>query len=457
MRKKQLKEIDARKSRYVFVRDTKSEKEKNKDISKKKRSSEQPLSKEVTKVPKLKKDTLVSEMLTELVLASDASDENEKENEKLVIASSSRTRNNQFREPFQDEIQDIFDNNDLYNIRDVELVDDLDNDDDNANSNDYDVDSDDEDVNSEDDDADSDDKGNEESDNEGLFTAPNFEDDGNNYESIELDNSLDTEIILWLFKFQQRYRVSDMVLEALIKFLSNTLNLIDDIRFRNFPVSLFLVKKKLRLFQPKLRISVCTKCHKLYNSKAITNYKENDKLAIMHCNYEEFPNNTITPNKKLCNNELTILKKNKNKMVAIPRMLYPKPSIKQQLSIMYQRPDFERMLKLSGTRNYNDTYYADIYDGNVWKTFPFDGSRFFSPETASSNLGLLINLNWFQLFKYTQHSTGTIYVSIYNLPHIERNKPENILYLGFLLRPKEVALEKINHYLFLIVDELKEL
>ena len=451
-RKKQLKEIEARQFRYVSVRDTKREKEKNKDASKKKkRSSKQLLLKEGTKVLKLKKDTSVSEMLTELALASDTSDENEK----LIIASSSRTRDDQFREPPQDEIPDMFDDDFLYNIRDVELVDDLDDDDDNTDSDD-DVDSDDEDVDSDDDDADSDDEGNGESDNEGLFTAPNFDDD-NNYESIELDDSLDTEIILWLFKFQQRYRVSDMALEALIKFLSNTLKLIDDMRFQEFPVSIFLAKKKLGIFQPKLRMVACTNCHKLYDSKIVTNYKVNNKLAVMHCSYEEFPNNPIPANKKLCNNELTIIKKNKNKTVAIPRMLYPKPSIKQQLSNMYQRPDFERMLKLSGVRNYNNTYYADIYDGNVWKTFPFDGSRFFSPETASTNLGLLINLDWFQPFKYTQHSTGAIYASICNLPRAERNKPENILYLGFLPGPKEVGLEKINHYLAPIVDELKEL
>src|SRR5919108_3861567 len=248
-----------------------------------------------------------------------------------------------------------------------------------------------------------------------------------------------------------------MALKALIKFLSNTLKLIDDMRFQEFSVSIFLAKKKLGIFQPKLRMVACTNCHKLYDSKIVTNYKVNNKLAVMHCSYEEFPNNPIPANKKLYNNELTIIKKNKNKTIAIPRMLYLKPNIKQQLSNMYQRPDFERMLKLSGIRNYNNTYYADIYDGNVWKTFPFDGSRFFSPETASTNLGLLINLDWFQPFKYTQHSTGAIYASICNLPRSERNKPENILYLGFLPGPKEVGLEKINHYLAPIVDELKKL
>src|SRR3954447_9359924 len=82
---------------------------------------------------------------------------------------------------------------------------------------------------------------------------------------------------------------------------------------------------------------------------------------------------------------------------------------------------------------------------------------FFTIETATTHLGLLINLDWFQPFTYTQHSTGAIYASICNLPRSERNKPENIMYLGFLLGPKEVGLERINHYLAPIVDELLEL
>src|SRR5256886_8607989 len=124
--------------------------------------------------------------------------------------------------------------------------------------------------------------------------------------------------------------------------------------------------------------------------------------------------------------------------------------------MLYQRPNFERMLKSSGIRKEN--IYSDIYDGKVWKTFPSsDGSPFFTPETATTHLGLFFNLDWFQPFVYTQHSTGAVYASICNLPRSERNKPKNIIYLGFLPGPKEVGLERINHYLAPIVDEFLEL
>ena len=125
--------------------------------------------------------------------------------------------------------------------------------------------------------------------------------------------------------------------------------------------------------------------------------------------------------------------------------------------MFYQRPGFEDMLRMSGSQRSNPNAYSDIYDGRVWQTFPFDGSKFFTTETAVTHLGLLFNLDWFQPFTYTQHSTGALYASICNLPRSERNKPENIIYLGFLPRPKEVGLERINHYLAPIVNEFLEL
>ncbi|PKY56565.1 hypothetical protein RhiirA4_476956 [Rhizophagus irregularis] len=183
----------------------------------------------------------------------------------------------------------------------------------------------------------------------------------------------------------------------------------------------------LNIFQPKMQLAACNKCHKLHNVKNIVEYKKEGKAAIANCLHEEFPNNPVSSRRKM------------EQLLYPVCMLYPKPSIRQQLSILYQRPGFENMLKLSGVQREEDNIYSDIYDGKIWKTFPFDGSTFFTPETATTNLGLLFNLDWFQPFTYTQHSTGAIYASICNLPRSERNKPENIIYLGFLPGPKEYS------------------
>ncbi|CAB5391212.1 unnamed protein product [Rhizophagus irregularis] len=182
-----------------------------------------------------------------------------------------------------------------------------------------------------------------------------------------------------------------------------------------------------------MQLAVCNNCHKMHNIKDIIAYKKEEKVAIKNCLHEEFPNNPIPSRRNQCNNLLTILKKSKRETIAVPCMLFSKPNIRQQLSMLCQRPDFENMLKLSGVQRKEVNIYSDIYDD------------------------LLFNLDWFQPFIYTQHSTGAIYASICNLPRSERNKPENIIYLGFLPDPKEVGLDCINHYLAPIVDELLEL
>jgi hypothetical protein len=97
---------------------------------------------------------------------------------------------------------------------------------------------------------------------------------------------------------------------------------------------------------------------------------------------------------------------------------------------------------------------ADIFDGKIWKNFPSESSPFFTPETADSHLGIMINLDWFQPFESSVYSCGAIYGVICNLLREVRFKKENMLTLGLLPGPNEVKLHKINHYLSPIVDEL---
>ena len=50
-------------------------------------------------------------------------------------------------------------------------------------------------------------------------------------------------------------------------------------------------------------------------------------------------------------------------------------------------------------RHVDENTFADIYDREIWKTFHgLEGSLFFMPEFADTNLGIIINLDWFQPF-----------------------------------------------------------
>ena len=105
--------------------------------------------------------------------------------------------------------------------------------------------------------------------------------------------------------------------------------------------------------------------------------------------------------------------------------------------------------------------YWPIYDGRVWKTFKGTNDEtspnFFRPEVADSHLGLMLNLDWFQPFDGTSHSTGVLYAAICNLPRDIWFKCENLLIISILPEPNEVNLHKINYYLTPMVNELGSL
>ncbi|RHZ80728.1 hypothetical protein Glove_132g162 [Diversispora epigaea] len=127
----------------------------------------------------------------------------------------------------------------------------------------------------------------------------------------------------------------------------------------------------------------------------------------------------------------------------------------------YNCLNFENFLQHWLNRTNSDEILSDIYDGQIWKSFKETNDEnlpnFFRNKTADSHLGLMINLDWFQPYNCTIHSTGVIYAAICNLPRYIRFKHENLLILGLLLSPNEVSLHKINHYLASIVDKLESL
>ena len=127
-----------------------------------------------------------------------------------------------------------------------------------------------------------------------------------------------------------------------------------------------------------------------------------------------------------------------NGYVKHPRMVFLMPDLKTQIFTMYQHPNFEQNLTKWAHRHVNRDIFADIYDVEVWKTFISDDILFFMPVLADSNLGIIINLNWFQPFNRTIHSTGVIYGVICNFSREIWFRQENMLILGLLLGSHEV-------------------
>lgn len=288
------------------------------------------------------------------------------------------------------------------------------------------------------------------------FTAPDFDDFDNESDDEYPDANIefnDSWILLWILKYQARFRLPDVAINSLIKFFRIVLSDADNERFKNFPTSSYMMRKMLEFGKHSKRYAVCPSCNKLY--------KESEILSTsgFKCNHVEFPNHPRRNLRKPCGTEVTDRVPTTSGFIIKPKMVYPLPSLKAQIIAMYRRPGFESLLEKWTNRDEEADLYTDIYDGEIWKTFPSstdNSAQFFTPDTADSHLGIMINLDWFQPFDSASYSTGAIYGVICNLPREVRFKKENMLILALLPGPNEVKLHKINHYLAPIVDELLE-
>lgn len=141
------------------------------------------------------------------------------------------------------------------------------------------------------------------------------------------------------------------------------------------------------------------------------------------------------------------------------RLLYPLRTycyhpLKNLLQELLQRPGFKESCEKWRQRERKHGIYTDIYDGKIWEEFQtYHGSGFLSKPFT---YGLMMNVDWFKLYKHTEYSVGAIYLSIMNLPREIRFKPENILLVGLIPGPCEPK-HDINPFLTPLVEELLEL
>ena len=287
------------------------------------------------------------------------------------------------------------------------------------------------------------------------FASPGFNDDEPKLPP-NLINDAFTWLILWIFQFQQRYKLSNVAIDSLFKFLSLFLSTVDANKFKSFPSSLHMAKKKLGI--PTgigiVQYGACNKCHKLYDINEMLN-----KTEIPSCSFLNYPNHSMERFRQKCNNPL--IKKIDSSIdnpIFRPIMTFPLVNIRQLLTLFFGRKDFEMSCRKWAERKNETEALFDIYDGVVWKEFKDDNDElFFKKEYADTHIGLMLNMDWFQPFINSQYSVGVIYAVICNLPRCERFKPHNVLTLAVIPGPHEPKLHEINNYLYPIVNQLNQL
>src|SRR3984957_15950812 len=139
------------------------------------------------------------------------------------------------------------------------------------------------------DDGDSDDDGDDgKTNNFEDYSSPSYDFPDNFNENLQ--NIDDDWIIIFILRFQTRFRLSDTAIDTLIKFVKHVLTELDCNRFKNFPTSLHTARKKLRLKHQFVTFSVCPSCHKLHNMKDVKQHTIQQQKAIKKCDHVQFPN-----------------------------------------------------------------------------------------------------------------------------------------------------------------------
>ena len=141
--------------------------------------------------------------------------------------------------------------------------------------------------------------GNDENIIDEQFTASDWDDFDDNGDFAYLNLSTEFSeswILLWIYKYQSRFRLSDVAINSLIQFFGQVLKDTDPKRFHNFPSSSHNAKKLLQIEKNAKTYAVCPKCNKLHKTAEIS---EDNK-----CKFVEFPKHPMKKYWAECEAEL---------------------------------------------------------------------------------------------------------------------------------------------------------
>ena len=222
---------------------------------------------------------------------------------------------------------------------------------------------------------------------------------------------------------------------------------------QSLPQTLYMAKSYIGLGQDEFeKFVACPKCCTLYKTEECTVRKTNGRVVSKKCDNVRFPNHPQRNQRKQCGALLMKQMRSKNGSTYLyPKRLYCFKKLSDSLRAQITRPGFLEKCESWRTRDLTGNSMGDVFEGRVWKDFlDSNGDPYFS---TVGNLGIMLNVDWFQPYKHANHSCGVIYLVLMNLPREERFKPENVIIVGIIPGPKEPKGD-INSFLKPLVDEL---
>lgn len=268
-------------------------------------------------------------------------------------------------------------------------------------------------------------------------------------------------IAAFILTWQYRFALSDNAISALLSFLRIMFLLVnkavgsqilDDVVFY-LPTGVSMCRKLLKIDSQLFRkYACCIKCCEVYSVEKCI-----DKVGSIRsskcCSHIAYPKHPREAFRQPCGARLMKEVKIRSRSFFYPFKTYCYKSITDSLRELCSRSGFLERCELWRQRKTDPNTFYDVYDGCAWKDFQSPEKNFF---TQPHNLGLMLNVDWFQPYEHTQYSVGVVYLAIMNLPRSERFLPHNVIICSIIPGPSEPKYN-INPFIKDMIEELKEL
>jgi hypothetical protein len=246
-----------------------------------------------------------------------------------------------------------------------------------------------------------------------------------------------------------RYAVQLCLMREHIALSQRDLKLLSD-----FPVDPRTAEKEFNLNTKAMIYAICPNenCHASYKPT----FNDGSPIPIYpsFCTYSHFGRH--------CKEPLVRPRLISGHIVSVPIKKFVAFNVKDWIGRLLAQPGLETKMDAAWTAcNSDGDEMRDIFDGNMLRNFKGPGGLYFSHGEGEGRYVFSLSLDFFNPLSNKQAgkkvSVGMISLVCLNLPPELRYKAEYMFLAGIIPGPREVPLDKGNHYIRPIVDAFVEL